>query len=199
MNIFILDEDPNVCARYHVDKHVGKMGMELTQMLCTVMRERCDIDYGYKSTYINHPCTKWVGESYANFLWTRKLAYCLFKEHTYRYGSIHAAQAVLEDIFEWIPEIEDTLPKFGPFPLVIDGKRYPGMTPFYKAVSARFKKYDPITAYRLYYYYVKRRLHEWTGRPTPPFMLDHVGGIAKLYQLHFELMGGGYNEPRYEG
>tara|TARA_R100000353_G_scaffold27510_4_gene23176 strand:+ start:8010 stop:8711 length:702 start_codon:yes stop_codon:yes gene_type:complete len=33
MNIFKLDENPFVCAKYHCDKHVPKMGLETTQLL----------------------------------------------------------------------------------------------------------------------------------------------------------------------
>ena len=35
MNIFVLDRDPEVAARYHCDKHVCKMILEAGQMLCT--------------------------------------------------------------------------------------------------------------------------------------------------------------------
>ena len=35
MNIFILDENHDKCAEYHVDKHIVKMPLEAAQMLCT--------------------------------------------------------------------------------------------------------------------------------------------------------------------
>jgi len=35
MNIFILDEDLEQCAKAHVDKHCVKMILESAQMLCT--------------------------------------------------------------------------------------------------------------------------------------------------------------------
>ena len=37
MNIFVLDEDLDKCAEYHVDKHIVKMPLEAAQMLCTNM------------------------------------------------------------------------------------------------------------------------------------------------------------------
>lgn len=37
MNIFKLDENPFVCAKYHCDKHVPKMGLETTQMMNTAI------------------------------------------------------------------------------------------------------------------------------------------------------------------
>jgi len=35
MNIFFLDENPELAAQYHMDKHVVKMPLEMAQMLCT--------------------------------------------------------------------------------------------------------------------------------------------------------------------
>lgn len=35
MNIFVLDFDTEVCARYHCDKHVVKMIVEYAQLLST--------------------------------------------------------------------------------------------------------------------------------------------------------------------
>ena len=35
MNIFILDNDIDKCAEYHLDKHIVKMPLESAQMLCT--------------------------------------------------------------------------------------------------------------------------------------------------------------------
>jgi len=42
MNIFILDEDIDKCAEYHVDKHVVKMILESAQLLCTA---HCFVKY----------------------------------------------------------------------------------------------------------------------------------------------------------
>lgn len=38
MNIFILDENPQLAARYHTDKHVVKMILESAQLLVTAVR-----------------------------------------------------------------------------------------------------------------------------------------------------------------
>ncbi len=68
MNIFALDTDPVTCAQYHCDKHVIKMILESVQMLSTT----CSIlgaEAPYKPTHANHPCTKWVRESWENFGW----------------------------------------------------------------------------------------------------------------------------------
>jgi hypothetical protein len=72
MNIFILDEIPEKCARYHCDAHVIKMILESAQMLSTTVR-LSGIDRGYKITHQNHPCTLWTGESLSNWQWLREL------------------------------------------------------------------------------------------------------------------------------
>lgn len=38
MNIFYLHSDPNICAKYHCDKHVVKMILEYAQLLSTAHR-----------------------------------------------------------------------------------------------------------------------------------------------------------------
>jgi hypothetical protein len=35
MNIFVLDENPTLAAKYHCDKHIVKMAVESNQMLAT--------------------------------------------------------------------------------------------------------------------------------------------------------------------
>lgn len=39
MNVFWLDEDPRLAARYHCDQNVNKLLLEAAQVLCTAARE----------------------------------------------------------------------------------------------------------------------------------------------------------------
>ena len=51
MNIFVLDDDIEKCARYHCDKHVVKMILESAQMLSTVSRENGgEIGYSFHAS-----------------------------------------------------------------------------------------------------------------------------------------------------
>ena len=43
MNIFILDKNPKKAAEYHCDKHVIKMILETSQLLCSVFYYRSNI------------------------------------------------------------------------------------------------------------------------------------------------------------
>jgi len=159
VNLFILSLDHKTNARYHVDKHVVKMGLEATQLLCTTARERCGIDVGYKSTYVNHPVTQWVGASIPNFKWTIQYAKAIFKEYTYRFGKVHKSESVLEEIWYLNPLIHKLLPQ-------IDG------TPFHLAVSPELKHLEPVLAYRAYYLRTKKRIFKWTKREVPSWIVD---------------------------
>lgn len=55
MNIFILDTDPIVAAKYLCDKHIVKMAVESCQLLSTALPQD---KAPYKHTHINHPCAK---------------------------------------------------------------------------------------------------------------------------------------------
>lgn len=68
MNIFVLDEDIEKCARYHCDQHVIKMILESAQMLCTALNKKGH-STPYRSTHSNHPCVLWVEQSHDNFCW----------------------------------------------------------------------------------------------------------------------------------
>ena len=91
MNIFFLDDEPRLSARYHADKHVGKMLLEACQMLSTGAR-RHGFDGGYASAYEKHPMTKWVGDSKSHYNYTCELAIALSNEHLERFGTVHKSQ-----------------------------------------------------------------------------------------------------------
>jgi hypothetical protein len=79
MNIFVLDSNFKKCDQFHCDKKVVKMILEYAQILSTVLRLN-GIDYGYKKTHANHPCTLWIGKSLCNWKWLRELAKALNTE-----------------------------------------------------------------------------------------------------------------------
>jgi len=159
MNLFILSLDHKTNARYHVDKHVVKMGLEATQLLCTVMRERCDIGLAYKSTYVNHPVTQWVGASYSNFLWTWKYGYSMMDEYRYRFDRVHKTTEVLNVIEDYLYRVSNMLDDVG-------------LTPFHLAVSPELKHLEPVLAYRAYYLKTKKRIFKWTKREVPSWIVD---------------------------
>lgn len=129
MNIFWLDFDVTKCAEYHCDKHVVKMILELSQLLCTahrvldgvmveeeyvtktnkkrkrkVYRMDNDIDVQlYKATHINHPCAVWVRQCDKNYLATYNLFVALCKEYTFRYNKTHKCYELFKDVLSKAP------------------------------------------------------------------------------------------------
>ena len=71
MNFFWLDSDPTLSARYNVDKHVVKLGMEACQCLVTAFKDVNASSIGpipYKVTHVDHPLCIWSRKSKANYL-----------------------------------------------------------------------------------------------------------------------------------
>ena len=97
MNIFYLHPDAKIAAQMHCDKHVVKMLLETSQLLCTAHRELDDNSFAddaglYKATHKNHPSAVWVRQSRSNYRWTYALLIALCKEYTLRYGKTHKTQ-----------------------------------------------------------------------------------------------------------
>jgi len=149
MNIFVLDKNPETCARYHCDKHVVKMILESAQMLSAVVR-LSGIDQGYKITHQNHPCTLWTGKSLSNWKWLRELAGALNREYKFRYNkkSNHKSYDLIKSL---------------PIPKITDQ----GLTRFPQAIPESYKHENPVIAYRKYYLEEKSNLFYWTRRARP--------------------------------
>lgn len=147
MNIFILDTDKTKCAQYHLDRHVVKMILEYAQLLSTACRHT-GLDVGYRSTHINHPCSKWVRESKDNWLWLRDLSTELNREYTHRYGKSHKSYDVIKSLP--VPNLPDK-----------------GLTKFALAMPDEYKVSDPVQSYRNYYNGGKVKIATWKNRNKP--------------------------------
>ncbi len=147
MNIFILDLNQKKCAQYHNNKHVVKMVLESTQLLCTV-HHLTGGTAPYKLSYKNHPCAIWTRKSLSNYNWLLCLAKELCYEYTYRYKKIHKSQTIIESLP--IPNLKDI-----------------GLTDFAQAMPEEIKNKDAVVAYRNYYMTEKRHLAEWKIRESP--------------------------------
>lgn len=155
MNIFYLDHDIEKCARYHTDKHVVKMIVESTQILCTAYFFTGESNLSpYKLTHKNHPCCIWARTSLSNWLWLKDLALALCAEYTYRYGRIHKCEAVLRSLRA--PALHDY--GFTDVPCCME-EQY--------IISK-----DAILNYRNYYKFGKRHLWSWKRRNQPKWLSD---------------------------
>ena len=168
MNIFFLSKNPQLAALDHCDKHVVKMVLETTQMMCTAHRlldgdVAADAMGLYKTAYANHPMTQWVRENQFNYAWTYRLLKELCSEYTYRYDKVHATQSKgILDALQKVPEniclgteTGRTVP-----PMCMPDKyksRFTGKATFT----------DVVDAYRRYYIGEKKDFAVWTRRPQP--------------------------------
>jgi len=176
MNIFYLDESPNVSAQWLVDKHVVKMILETAQLLCTAHRvldgkqidsikngrkyknyilEDFRDDILYKATHVNHPSSVWARESVENYLWLVEHFFALGDEYTHRYDKRHKSIIKLGLTVQNPPHgLRDW-----------DMTKMPCAMPEEYIVSD-----DPITNYREYYSKGKTDLHTWTNRDKPDWI-----------------------------
>jgi hypothetical protein len=165
MNIFFLHFDPKTCAQMHCDKHIVKMALETSQLLCgahhmtmksTVYKPE------YKLSHKNHPCSKWVRTSLSNYKWLCELGIEICMEYTYRYGKIHKCQKIIEDLSKNLPDIEDI-----------------GFIQPYQAMPDVYKDEDSVEAYRQYYIFEKNHIHSWKKRKIPDFIQEAYDLIGK--------------------
>jgi len=180
MNIFVLDESPQVSAQMMCDKHVVKMILESGQMLSTAHRVLDGIewtDYSkngrrikrwrsphnlmeeilYKASFVGHPCTQWVMENNNNYYWLTEHAYALCKEYTRRYKKVHKA----EDLISLIR-----------FRKPVNIPITDSMTPFAQAMPDEYKNEDAVKAYRAYYIGEKSDIAEWKNAETPSWFQE---------------------------
>ena len=152
MNIFVLDQDPRVCAVYHNDKHVVKMILESAQLLCGVHHmTESNLDVPYGLSHKNHPCSILARKCIENYIWLCDLGLELSKEYTHRYGKRHKSQ----DIIEWCMTNLPNLPEFG------DITQHP------KAMPDECKTDDVVESYRRYYIMEKSSFCNWKNREIP--------------------------------
>jgi len=186
MNIFYLDHDPIVAAKWMVDKHVVKMILESAQLLSTAHRvldgtektvqryvegsfparyrnvkqwvlEDGRNDVIYQATHINHPSAVWVRESLKNYNWVFEHFFALMNEYTYRYGKIHKCYGDISFMLQTPPH---NLRAFEstPIPSCMDDE--------YRVSD------DPVHNYRNYYKFGKVNLHKWTKRDCPYWLIE---------------------------
>lgn len=164
MNIFYLDKNPAVCAKYHNDKHVVKMILESAQLLCTALNVTCGQQVTpYKTTHANHPCSIWVRESFANWYYVYNLMLELEQEWMLRYN--HSFSKHHKSV--------DALVKqdYGSFMTIVGLARNflpnrPLSAPAL-AMPDEYKTSDPVESYRRYYREAKKDLNIYTNREKP--------------------------------
>jgi hypothetical protein len=159
MNIFFLDRDPIIAAKYACGSHVCKMVLESVQILstahwiadCSVAEALYSRSAIYAPTHPSHPSVLWAARSLSNWRWLRRHCFALSDERLWRFPNYnrHKSTAVAHNMPE--PGIAD-----------------PGLTEFAIGFKSGFEyPSDTVMAYRLYYRQEKSHLAIWTRRGAP--------------------------------
>lgn len=178
MNIFYLDNDPVLAAKYHCDKHCVKMILESAQLLSTAHRvldgvEGIKISASgrklkswilpderdqvlYSATHVNHPSAVWVRQSRNNYYWLESLLKALYNEYTFRYGKVHLVQQKLEEALLFAPDSLGNSPFTEPPQCMPDYCKIPG---------------NAVAAYRNYYLNEKKDFAVWNHSETPDWYI----------------------------
>jgi len=154
MNIFMLDTNPKLAARYHNDRHCVKMILESAQLLSTAHFVLDGISSTtLRPTHINHPCALWVRSGPVAYNWTSELMYWLLREYTARYGKVHA----YEELWPLLAHHPSGLPTRVTFL---------GDAP--QCMPEEYKNHgNPVAAYRRYYFGAKQHIAQWKcGEPV---------------------------------
>lgn len=158
MNIFILHSDAKENAKLYSDKHIIKMILESTQILCTVSHLK-GIDAPYKSTHENHPCVKWVLQSESHWDMLVNMVRGLNDEYKFRYNKTnnHKSFDVMEKLIK--PKF-DRKEATGKFFAVVDEVKFLGLV-------------DTIKEYRKYYKYKFNTIKmTYKNRDIPEFIKE---------------------------
>lgn len=178
MNIFITDNDPQACARNLDDVRLNKMILETAQMLCTVAYEHLTDDIiPYKSTHVNHPCTRWVRSSTDALVWTVQHFNALYNEKLYRTGKPHLSYSKLQPM---LSQLARTL--VIDYDKQLDGPPNPVYAGDYPVHDVG--KLDAIKSYRNTMVHkwtddiAKGRAPTWRGRDIPEWATRVYNGKA---------------------
>lgn len=157
MNLFIVDYDINKCIQSLPDKHIVKMPVESTQLLCAayyILDQANGLEGKiYKPSHLKHPCALWAAESSLNWDWLKEYTIKLGEEYTFRYGKSHKSVELAKHL---------TKPIFNKTE----------MTAFVKCVPEEFRELDVVEAYRQYFIYYKQHIKRYTGRDIPSWFID---------------------------
>ena len=179
MNIFFLNRDPRLAAVDHCDKHVCKMILESTQMLCAAhwhfllldndkkisdfkrvkdakawLEDNIDkkLQPPWKLTHYNHPCTVWARESLSNYVWLAELGLELCNEYTRRYKKTHLTARNLKWLRKNIP--------------TSISENYFTNVPLCVPEDCKVED-NPVESYRRYYAKHKSRFAKWKYTIVP--------------------------------
>ena len=175
MNVFVLDHDPVLCARAHIDTHCVKMVIELAQLLSAAhhIAGTENTEKIYKLTHKNHPCAIFTRSSAESYKYVANLASALLDEYAHRYNKTHNSASVIN----WLKENPPASYVGMPLPIPL-------------AMPDEYKVTCPIQSYRNYYFSKTHRsdgrvMMRFTNREPPEWLsnkykFEKVGNVWKI-------------------
>jgi hypothetical protein len=175
MNIFFLDLDPVLCARYHCDAHVVKMLTESAQMMSMAIWYH-DTEQAMRlyaeghimnapahvtgkpprnDSHLMHPCTMWVRESKKHFDWLKIMSFELSHEYYLRFGQFHNPPRHHSSYLNCIAYLDSSNIPDNPW------EQPP------QAMPDEYRGPDAAEAYRRLYGLNKIRFAKWSVREMP--------------------------------
>ena len=190
MNLFYLDHDPVLAARWHVDKHIVKMPLESCQMLSTAHRlldGRLVTITPKKKRYVLPGETIVIAADGHN-------SAVILEQKCYMASHIHhpttrwtmASRDNYEFHVQFLLELLDEYKRrygrtYKSAETVLPFLRFPpnnltarGFTPPPPAMPEHYKVADVVEAYRSYYAGSKWRFAKWKHGEVPPWFLQTV-------------------------
>jgi len=161
MNLFFVNEDPVMAAIDLADKHVVKMILECCQMMSTAARRNgYDSEHIYKDAHVNHPMTRWVGDSKQHYSWCWDHALALSTEYKIRYGKTHKSSLLLPRLAVAMDQIPD------------NGWQDPPL-----CMPDEYKVGNYVESYREYYRKGKAHIHQWSNKFRPEWIDDSTMNV----------------------
>lgn len=163
MNIFVLNDNPIQAAQEHSDKLVNKMLIESCQLMSYthILMGSAMLGHVYRRNkgHLKHPCTFWLQESRANYIWCYEFTCELYAEFRRRYGKTHLTG-------------EETLPALETIP---PGYTSNSRTRFALSMPEEFKQDNAVNAYQNYYaskWYIP---DDYNRAPMPEWLATKLG------------------------
>ncbi len=189
MNLFFLSYSIEEIAKFHCDKHVVKMLLELVQMLYTAHHccESVLPANSYRIASKNHPMCIWIRTSESNYRFGTQLAIELSKEYTYRYNKVHSCDSHLDWLSHNVPYIGDKQWLIKPDTIFANDSKITnlGLTPVPLCMPPDVMNTTSVVrSYRNYYITYKKSFTLWKNRPIPHwFVVIDFNKVKFLFGL----------------
>lgn len=171
MNIFALDNDPLVAARFHMDRHVAKQILECAQILgaahimldgMDTAKARLKLDT-LRTSHVSHPAVLWARECLPNYYWTVNLMGGLIDQYVSRFKKAHNYQPICEAFNKAAP---------------LNIEVFKALTPFVQTFPATYRHSNPVYGWRAYYIAEKQHLAVWTPPAVMPGWFRKLGIVG---------------------